>query len=182
MAKKPWEEKVVNASTEGVSRQKKKGSFVDTPWLTALLSIFFVIIVAILFIVFYTSNRGGNKAAETTGFYGASSVSQSSKQKGAKGSATKQKAKASSAASSTSTPASSTSETTESTTLPSSSTDASTDASSASGETITVMAGEGAASIAARAGISVEQLQSLNPDHMTQGYWYANPGDQVIVK
>lgn len=50
------------------------------------------------------------------------------------------------------------------------------------GETLTVLAGEGAASIAARAGISVEQLQALNPEHMTQGYWYANPGDQVTIK
>ncbi len=41
---------------------------------------------------------------------------------------------------------------------------------------------DGPASIAARAGISVEQLQALNPEHMTQGYWYANPGDQVTIK
>ncbi|WP_331271614.1 SAG1386/EF1546 family surface-associated protein [Streptococcus equi] len=52
----------------------------------------------------------------------------------------------------------------------------------AAGKTITVLAGEGATSIAARAGISVEQLQALNPDHMTQGYWYANPGDEVNIK
>ncbi|MGC4431695.1 LysM domain-containing protein, partial [Streptococcus suis] len=37
------------------------------------------------------------------------------------------------------------------------------------------------ASIAARAGISVSKLQELNPDHMTLGYWYANPGDQVYI-
>ncbi|HFD7965593.1 TPA: LysM domain-containing protein, partial [Streptococcus pyogenes] len=23
---------------------------------------------------------------------------------------------------------------------------------------------------------------ALNPEHMTQGYWYANPGDQVTIK
>ncbi|WP_142992087.1 SAG1386/EF1546 family surface-associated protein, partial [Streptococcus sobrinus] len=47
--------------------------------------------------------------------------------------------------------------------------------------TITVQQGEGEAAIAARAGISVEKLRELNPDHMTQGYWYANPGDEVHV-
>ena len=41
--------------------------------------------------------------------------------------------------------------------------------------------GQGAASIAARAGISVETLYELNPDHMTSGYWYANPGDEVYI-
>ena len=35
--------------------------------------------------------------------------------------------------------------------------------------------------ITARAGISVERLYELNPDHMTLGYWYANPGDEVYI-
>ena len=47
---------------------------------------------------------------------------------------------------------------------------------------IVVQPGEGAASIAARAGISVDELQRLNPDHMTNGYWFANPGDVVKVQ
>ncbi|MFI3863812.1 LysM domain-containing protein, partial [Streptococcus uberis] len=29
--------------------------------------------------------------------------------------------------------------------------------------------------------ISVDQLQALNPSHMTLGYWYANPGDAVYI-
>ena len=45
--------------------------------------------------------------------------------------------------------------------------------------TTKVLAGEGEASIAARAGISIAELERLNPSHMTQGYWYANPGDVV---
>lgn len=48
--------------------------------------------------------------------------------------------------------------------------------------TITVLAGEGPAEIAARAGISVEELQRLNPDHMTTGSWFAAPGDVVKIK
>ncbi len=50
-----------------------RGVVSSTPWLTAFLSAFFVIVVAILFIVFYTSNRGEDRAKETSGFYGASS-------------------------------------------------------------------------------------------------------------
>ncbi len=44
----------------------------------------------------------------------------------------------------------------------------------ADGSSIVVQSGEGAGSIAARAGISVDELERLNPDHMTNGYWYAN--------
>lgn len=53
---------------------------------------------------------------------------------------------------------------------------------SANGETITVQAGEGEASIAARAGISIAELERLNPSHMTTGSWYANPGDVVNIQ
>lgn len=49
------------------------------------------------------------------------------------------------------------------------------------GNTIIVQAGEGAGQIAARAGISVETLEKLNPEHMTKGYWYADPGDVVYI-
>lgn len=159
MAKEPWEEKIVDDNKETRTRQSRS-ALISTPWLTALLSIFFVIIVAILFIFFYTSNSGSDKQAETTGFYGAST-----QKKVKKASSTKKKT--------------TTQATTEQTPASSEETPASTEVT---GETITVLAGEGAASIAARAGISVEQLQALNPEHMTQGYWYANPGDQVIIK
>ena len=48
--------------------------------------------------------------------------------------------------------------------------------------TITVLAGEGEAAIAARAGISIAQLEQLNPSHMSTGSWYANPGDVVKIR
>ncbi|AKI35560.1 TPA: LysM peptidoglycan-binding domain-containing protein [Streptococcus pyogenes] len=158
MAKEPWEEKIVD-DTIGTRTRKSRNAFISTPWLTALLSVFFVIIVAILFIFFYTSNSGSNRQAETNGFYGASTHKKTRKASNAK--------------------KTSSSSTTTDTTPSSEETLAS---SEVTGETLTVLAGEGAASIAARAGISVEQLQALNPEHMTQGYWYANPGDQVTIK
>ncbi|HES4175359.1 TPA: LysM peptidoglycan-binding domain-containing protein [Streptococcus pyogenes] len=158
MAKEPWEEKIVD-DTIGTRTRKSRNAFISTPWLTALLSVFFVIIVAILFIFFYTSNSGSNRQAETNGFYGASTHKKTRKASNAK--------------------KTSSSSTTTDTTPSSEETLASSEGTS---ETLTVLAGEGAASIAARAGISVEQLQALNPEHMTQGYWYANPGDQVTIK
>lgn len=48
--------------------------------------------------------------------------------------------------------------------------------------TLTVQAGEGEAAIAARAGISIAQLEQLNPSHMSTGSWYANPGDEVKIQ
>ncbi len=40
----------------------------------------------------------------------------------------------------------------------------------------------GEAAIAARAGISIAQLEALNPGHMATGSWFANPGDVVKIK
>lgn len=57
-----------------------------------------------------------------------------------------------------------------------------TDSVKRSGRTVTVQAGEGASQIAARAGISVATLEKLNPEHMTKGYWYADPGDVVYIE
>jgi len=44
------------------------------------------------------------------------------------------------------------------------------------------MAGEGEAAIAARAGISIAQLEALNPGHMSSGTWFANPGDVLKTR
>lgn len=68
-------------------------------------------------------------------------------------------------------------------------TDATTDTSTTddsssdtSRTTIAVLAGEGEAAIAARAGISIAELERLNPQHMTTGSWYADPGDMVNIQ
>lgn len=56
------------------------------------------------------------------------------------------------------------------------------DTTASSEGTITVIAGEGEAAIAARAGISIAKLEELNPSHMSTGAWYANPGDVVKIQ
>lgn len=173
MAKKPWEKKVVenNSHRKYKITRTSRGVVSSTPWITAFLSAFFVIVVAILFIVFYTSNRGEDRAKETSGFYGASSQKVNS-------SKTKKASTSKKTTSSSKTKTSDKSTTSSSTVASSSETSTS---SSVNGGTIVVQPGEGAASIAARAGISVARLQELNPSHMTSGYWYANPGDPVVV-
>ena len=66
---------------------------------------------------------------------------------------------------------------------PAASSETSSESTTASSEgTITVQAGEGEAAIAARAGISIAELERLNPSHMTTGSWYANPGDVVKTR
>ena len=66
---------------------------------------------------------------------------------------------------------------------PEASSEANPETTTASSEgTLTVQAGEGEAAIAARAGISIAELERLNPSHMTTGTWYANPGDVVKTR
>ena len=57
-----------------------------------------------------------------------------------------------------------------------------TEAHTDSEGTITVLPGEGEAAIAARAGISIAQLEALNPGHMSTGTWFANPGDVLKIR
>ena len=173
MAKKPWESKIFETKKdngEQASRKEKNSGFLSTPFLTGLLSVFFLIVIGILIVVFYTSSGGSDEAKATSGFY-RSSESQSKTKKAS--SSAKKKSTASSSTKADDNVESSSSSKEETTTSSSS--------EARDGQTIVVQAGEGATSIAARAGISVEQLEALNPDHMTLGYWYANPGDQVYI-
>ncbi|MGT2832104.1 SAG1386/EF1546 family surface-associated protein [Streptococcus halotolerans] len=209
MAKKPWESKIFeNKKDSGrqTSRKEKNSGLLSTPLLTGLLSVFFLIVVGILIVVFYTSNGGSDEAKATSGFYRSSQSkakeekeaktskaksesdkkaksskadAKKSKKKAASKASKKEKSKNSSAKASSSATSSSETAMSSSTTVTEETTP-STEPSTG-GQTIVVQAGEGAASIAARAGISIEQLQALNPQNMTMGYWYANPGDQVNI-
>ena len=162
MAKEPWQEDIYEnqeeqTRTERRQRNQKGTGVVANRVLTILASLFFVIVVAMIIVLIYLSSGGSNRTAALKDFHDSdANVVQIS-------------------SSSSSEQASSSSEGKEES---SSSSEHSTDPEG----TTKVLAGEGEAAIAARAGISIAQLEALNPGHMATGSWFANPGDVVKIK
>ena len=160
MAKEPWQEDIYENQEETRTQHRKREQgrgVVANRILTILASIFFVIVVVMIIVLIYLSSGGSNRTAALKDFHDSdANVVQVS-------------------SSSSSEQASSSSEGKEES---SSSSEHSTDPEG----TTNVLAGEGEAAIAARAGISIAQLEALNPGHMATGSWFANPGDVVKIK
>lgn len=157
MAKEPWQEDIYDQEESRAERRKRTQGrdVVANRVLTILASIFFVIIVVMIIVLIYLSTGGSNRTAALKDFHDSdASVVQVS-------------------SSSSSQP--------EQSSEPESTSSSSEEAANPEG-TIKVLAGEGEAAIAARAGISIAQLEALNPGHMATGSWFANPGDVVKIK
>ena len=156
MAKEPWQEDIYENQEETRSGRRSRsqggGVIANRIW-TILASIFFVIVVVMIIVLIYLSSGGSNRTAALKDFYDSDTkVEQVS-----------------------STSSSSSEEKVEES---SSSSEHPTDPEG----TTKVLAGEGEAAIAARAGISIAQLEALNPGHMATGSWFANPGDVIKTR
>ena len=158
MAKEPWQEDIYENQEETRSERRKRTQgrdVVANRVLTILASIFFVIVVVMIIVLIYLSSGGSNRTAALKDFHDSdANVVQIS-------------------SSSSSQP--------EQSSESESSSEHSEEATDPEGTT-KVLAGEGEAAIAARAGISIAQLEALNPSHMATGSWFANPGDVVKIK
>ena len=158
MAKEPWQEDIYENQEETRSERRKRTQgrdVVANRVLTILASIFFVIVVVMIIVLIYLSSGGSNRTAALKDFHDSdASVVQVS---------------------------SSSSSQSEQSSEPESTSSSSEEATNPEG-TIKVLAGEGEAAIAARAGISIAQLEALNPGHMATGSWFANPGDVIKIK
>lgn len=155
MEKEPWQEDIYDQEESRAERRKRTQGrdVVANRVLTILASIFFVIVVVMIIVLIYLSTGGSNRTAALKDFHDSdTSVVQVS-------------------SSSSSQPEQSSE----------SSSEHSEEATDPEGTT-KVLAGEGEAAIAARAGISIAQLEALNPGHMATGSWFANPGDVVKIK
>lgn len=157
MEKEPWQEDIYDQEESRAERRKRTQGrdVVANRVLTILASIFFVIVVVMIIVLIYLSTGGSNRTEALKDFHDSdASVVQVS-------------------SSSSSQP--------EQSSEPESTSSSSEEATNPEG-TIKVLAGEGEAAIAARAGISIAQLEALNPGHMATGSWFANPGDVVKIK
>ena len=163
MAKEPWQEDIYENQEETRSERRKRTQgrdVVANRVLTILASIFFVIVVVMIIVLIYLSSGGSNRTAALKDFHDSDTKVE----------------QVSTTSSSSSEQASSSSE--EKVEESSSSSEHPTDPEG----TTKVMAGEGEAAIAARAGISIAQLEALNPGHMATGSWFANPGDVIKTR
>lgn len=156
MSQEPWNEEVYHTETTSRKERLSKG-IANTTVFTVLAIIFFVIVLIIGIMAVYLSIGGGSKTDSTKEFYTPSTTT----------------VVAESSSSAAETQESTSTDTTETSSSPAEATD---------GSTLTVQAGEGVGQLAARGGISIAELERLNPEKMTTGSWIAHPGDVVRIR
>ncbi|HFU3706091.1 TPA: SAG1386/EF1546 family surface-associated protein [Streptococcus suis] len=156
MSQEPWNEEVYHTETTSRKERLSKG-VANTTVFTVLAIIFFVIVLIIGIMAVYLSIGGGSKTDSTKEFYTPSTTT----------------VVAESSSSAAETQESISTDTTETSSSPAEATD---------GSTLTVQAGEGVGQLAARGGISIAELERLNPEKMTTGSWIAHPGDVVRIR
>ncbi|HEM6582946.1 TPA: LysM peptidoglycan-binding domain-containing protein [Streptococcus suis] len=156
MSQEPWNEEVYHTETTSRKERLSKG-VANTTVFTVLAIIFFVIVLIIGIMAVYLSIGGGSKTDSTKEFYTPSTTTVVSE----------------SSSSAAETQESTSTDTTETSSSPAEATD---------GSTLTVQAGEGVGQLAARGGISIAELERLNPEKMTTGSWIAHPGDVVRIR
>ncbi|HEM6433972.1 TPA: LysM peptidoglycan-binding domain-containing protein [Streptococcus suis] len=160
MSQEPWNEEVYQ--TETVSRKERLNKGVASTTVFTVLAIIFFVIVLIIGITAIYLSVGGSKTDSTKEFYNPSSAA----------------VVAESSTSVAEIQESISTDTTETETTETSS----SLAEATDGSTLTVQAGEGVGQLAARGGISIAELERLNPEKMTTGSWLAHPGDVVRIR
>ena len=160
MEKEPWQEDIYENQEEETRTERRHRNQYDSGILanhilTVLAIIFFVIVVGMIVVLVYLSSGGSDRTSTLKDFYDSSAPKVEEV-----------------------TTVATTAQSTEAETTQQEHTEARTDSEG----TITVLPGEGEAAIAARAGISIAQLEALNPGHMSSGTWFANPGDVLKTR
>lgn len=160
MEKEPWQEDIYENQEEETRTERRHRNQYDSGILanhilTVLAIIFFVIVVGMIVVLVYLSSGGSDRTSTLKDFYDSSAPKVEEV-----------------------TTVATTAQSTEAETTQQEHTETHTDPEG----TITVLAGEGEAAIAARAGISIAQLEALNPGHMSTGTWFANPGDVLKTR
>ncbi|HFI0344261.1 TPA: SAG1386/EF1546 family surface-associated protein [Streptococcus suis] len=164
MSQEPWNEEVYQ--TESASRKERLSKGVASTKVFTILSIIFFLIVLIIAITAVYLSVGGSKTDSTKEFYNPSTAAVV--------------AESSTSAVETVESTQSEEEIVEESTETTQSN--STLVEATDGSTITVQAGEGVGALAARGGISIAELERLNPEKMATGSWLAHPGDVVRIR
>jgi len=165
MEKEPWQEDIYEENkeesrSERHSRSGKWAFLAANNILTTLAIIFFIVVIGMIIVLVYLSSGGSDRTSALKDFYDSANHKVEE----------------------VTTVTTATTETTTVATTESDEQQNTTEAHTDPEGTITVLAGEGEAAIAARAGISIAQLEALNPSHMSTGSWFANPGDVLKIR